>query len=43
MKAIGNAVEEIWKTFLRTEENSFNKLHDIIMNVMPDGFEAAIS
>lgn len=43
MKANGNTVNEILKNLPADRVEPFNKLHDIIVNNLPQGFEAAIS
>ena len=43
MKASGNTVEEILKNLPEDRAEAFNKLHAIIVQNMPKGFEAAIS
>lgn len=43
MKQPGNTVEEILKNVPEDRAKPFNKLHDVIMKNLPEGFEAAIS
>lgn len=43
MKAIGKTVEEILISLPEDRLEPFNKLHDVIMQNLPRGFEAAIS
>ncbi len=43
MKASGNTVEEILNNLPEDRAEAFNKLHAIIVQNMPKGFEAAIS
>ena len=43
MKASGNTVEEILKNIPEDRAEAFNKLHNVIVKNLPDGFEAAIS
>lgn len=43
MKATGNTVKEILNTLPSDRTESFNKLHETIINNLPKGFEAAIS
>jgi hypothetical protein len=43
MKSIGKTVEEILTTLPMDRAEYFNKLHDVIVENLPDGFEAAIS
>ena len=43
MKAIGITVEEILISLTEERLEPFNKLHDVIMQNLPKGFEAAIS
>lgn len=43
MKASGNSVEEILNNLPEDRAEAFNKLHAIIVQNMPKGFEAAIS
>ncbi|MCC7331409.1 MAG: DUF1801 domain-containing protein [Flavobacteriales bacterium] len=43
MKANGNSVNEILKNIPKDKAQSFNKLHDVIVKNLPNGFEAAIS
>ena len=43
MKAIGETVEEILISLPDDRLEPFNKLHDVIMQNLPKGFEAAIS
>lgn len=43
MKANGNTVKEILNNLPEDRAESFNKLHEVIVANMPEGFEAAIS
>lgn len=43
MKATGNTVKEILSSLPSDRTESFNKLHETIINNLPKGFEAAIS
>jgi len=43
MKAAGNTVYEILTNLPPNRVEPFNKLHDIIVKNLPEGFEAAIS
>lgn len=43
MKASGNTVDEILKNIPEDRAEAFNKLHNVILKNLPDGFEAAIS
>lgn len=43
MKADGNTVKEILTKLPADRIEPFNKLHDVIVNNLPKGFEAAIS
>lgn len=43
MKANGNTVNEILKNVPEDRFASFNKLHEVIMQNLPKGFEAGIS
>jgi hypothetical protein len=43
MKANGKTVVEILSNLPEDRVESFNKLHDVIVKNMPEGFEAAIS
>ena len=43
MKASGNTVDEILKNIAEDRAEAFNKLHNVIVKNLPDGFEAAIS
>lgn len=43
MKAVGNTVDEILSNVPEDRLEAFNKLHDIILKNLPEGFEAAIS
>ncbi|WP_026704472.1 DUF1801 domain-containing protein [Flavobacterium soli] len=43
MKAVGNTVDEILCNVPEDRLEAFNKLHDIILKNLPEGFEAAIS
>lgn len=43
MKADGKTVDEILKNVSKERFESFNKLHNVIVEHLPDGFEAAIS
>ncbi len=43
MKAIGNTVDEILSNVPEDRLEAFNKLHNIILKNLPQGFEAAIS
>lgn len=43
MKAAGKTVKEILTTLPTDRAEPFNKLHDVIVQNMPNGFEAAIS
>jgi hypothetical protein len=43
MKATGNTVEEILANVPQDRLAAFNKLHDVIVKNLPQGFEAAIS
>ncbi len=43
MKAVGNTVEEILANVPAERADAFNKLHQIITNNLPKGFEPAIS
>lgn len=43
MKAEGKTVKEILKNIPEERSEAFNKLHDVIMKNLPEGFEAAIS
>ena len=43
MKASGNTVDEILNNLPEDRAEAFNKLHNIIVKNLPDGFEAAIS
>ncbi len=43
MKANGKTVKEILTNLPNDRAEPFNKLHDIIIQNLPDGFEAAIS
>ena len=43
MKAIGASVEEILNSLPTDRAEPFNRLHDIIVKNLPEGFEAAIS
>lgn len=43
MKANGNTVEAILKNLPEDRAEPFNKLHEVIMANLPEGFEAAIS
>jgi len=43
MKAIGETVEEILISLPDDRLEPFNKLHDVILQNLPKGFEAAIS
>lgn len=43
MKANGTTVEEILANLPEERKEAFTKLHETILNNLPDGFEAAIS
>jgi hypothetical protein len=43
MKANGTTVEEILGNLPEERKEAFNKLHETIINNLPEGFEAAIS
>lgn len=43
MKAPGTTVEEILNNVLEDRAEAFTKLHEVIINNLPEGFEAAIS
>ena len=43
MKAVGKTVNEILTSLPEDRAEPFNKLHDTIVNNLPEGFEAAIS
>jgi len=43
MKALGNTVEEILLNLPTDKKLPFNKLHDVLVKNLPNGFEAAIS
>jgi hypothetical protein len=43
MKANGNTVNEILRNIPEDRAESFNRLHQVIMDNLPNGFEAAIS
>ena len=43
MKASGNTVEEILNNLPDDKKESFTKLHEVILQNLPEGFEAAIS
>lgn len=43
MKATGNTVTEILANLPEDRAEPFNKLHEVIMKNLPEGFEAAIS
>lgn len=43
MKAAGNTVDEILSNVPEDRLEAFNKLHNIILKNLPEGFEAAIS
>lgn len=43
MKANGTTVEEILKNLPAERAEAINKLHDVIVKNLPEGFEAAIS
>ena len=43
MKAVGNTVEEILANVPKDHSEAFNKLHNTIMQNLPEGFIAAIS
>ena len=43
MKASGNTVQEILINLPEDRAEPFNKLHDVIVSNLPEGFEAAIS
>jgi hypothetical protein len=43
MKANGNTVEEILTNLPEDRKEPFNRLHEVIMNNLPKGFEAGIS
>ncbi len=43
MKANGNTVEEILTSLPEDRREPFNRLHEVIMNNLPKGFEAGIS
>ncbi len=43
MKAVGNTVHEILISVPEDRVAAFNQLHDVIVNNLPEGFEAAIS
>jgi hypothetical protein len=43
MKAAGNTVNEILTNLPPDRVEPFNKLHDVIVKNLPEGFEAAIS
>ena len=43
MKAAGNTVNEILTNLPDDRVEPFNKLHDVIVKNLPEGFEAAIS
>lgn len=43
MKAIGKTVDEILISLPEDRAEPFNKLHDVIVNNLPKGFEAGIS
>ena len=43
MKAAGNTVKEILINLPEDRAETFNKLHDVIVQNLPEGFEAAIS
>jgi hypothetical protein len=43
MKANGNTVEEILTNLPEDRKEPFNRLHEVIMNNLPQGFEAGIS
>lgn len=43
MKATGNTVEEILTSLPKDRVEPFNKLHDVIVNNLPEGFEPSIS
>lgn len=43
MKASGNTVKEILTNLPEDRAEPFNRLHEVIMENLPEGFEAAIS
>lgn len=43
MKAVGKTVKDILTNLPEDRVEAFNKLHDVIVRNLPDGFEAAIS
>ena len=43
MKAVGKTVNEILTSLPEDRAEPFNKLHDTIVNNLPEGFEAAVS
>jgi hypothetical protein len=43
MKALGKTVDEILTNLPEDRAEPFNKLHDVIVRNLPEGFEAAIS
>ncbi len=43
MKASGNTVEEILKNLPEDRSAAFNKLHEVIVENLPKGFESGIS
>lgn len=43
MKANGKSVNEILTNLPEERVVPFNKLHKVIMDILPEGFEAAIS
>jgi hypothetical protein len=43
MKAEGKTVKDILNNLLEDRVEPFNKLHDVIVKNLPEGFEAAIS
>ena len=43
MKAVGKTVNEILSSLPEDRAEPFNKLHDTIVNNLPEGFEAAVS
>jgi len=43
MKASGTSVAEILKNIPEDRAEAFNKLHEVIINNLPEGFESAIS
>lgn len=43
MKATGTSVIEILNNVPEDRADAFNKLHEVIINNLPEGFEAAIS